>query len=460
MKKFFLTVGAIVVAGTVVFAYQRHANTKTLESMPLNEQVKHILISNRCLDCHSQSPELPFYASLPIAKDLVETDVKNGYRYIDLQSVVEEINSGNVPSEVNLAKIEQSVANSSMPPIKFTAMHWHSNLDSNEKSILMNWVKENRANSYFNGLSAEAFANEAIYPIIDSIAVNPAKVALGAKLFHDTRLSKDNTISCATCHSLDSAGVDKLQFSKGIKDQIGGINAPTVFNAAFHMAQFWDGRSADLQAQAGGPPFDMLEMGSSSWDEIIAKLAQDKALTAEFISIYPEGYSGDNITDAIAEFEKTLITPNSRFDLYLKGDQTALTAEEVEGYELFKANNCATCHVGQAMGGQSYEYMGIVADYFADREMKADRDIIKTKDQGHFNASGKESDLQRFKTPSLRNVALTAPYMHDGTINTLEEATKIMLKYQLGKELSDSEVNKIVKFMHTLNGQYNGKELN
>ncbi|MGL5893119.1 MAG: cytochrome-c peroxidase, partial [Bacteroidales bacterium] len=275
-----------------------------------------------------------------------------------------------------------------------------------------------------------------------------------------TRLSKDNTISCATCHSLDSAGVDKLQFSKGIKDQIGGINAPTVFNAAFHMAQFWDGRSADLQAQAGGPPFDMLEMGSSSWDEIIAKLAQDKALTAEFISIYPEGYSGDNITDAIAEFEKTLITPNSRFDLYLKGDQTALTAEEVEGYELFKANNCATCHVGQAMGGQSYEYMGIVADYFADREMKADRDIIKTKDQGHFNASGKESDLQRFKTPSLRNVALTAPYMHDGTINTLEEATKIMLKYQLGKELSDSEVNKIVKFMHTLNGQYNGKELN
>ncbi|MGL4993963.1 MAG: cytochrome c peroxidase [Bacteroidales bacterium] len=459
MKKIFLTVGAIVIAATGVFAYQRHTNTKTLESLTLNEQVKHILTSNRCLDCHSHSPELPFYASLPIAKDIVEKDVTNGYRYIDLESVIQEINNASDPSEVNIAKIEQSVINASMPPKKFTTLHWHSSLDSNEKSILMEWVKTNRANLYSNSLSAESFSNEAIFPIVDSISVNPAKVALGAKLFHDTRLSKDNTISCATCHSLDSAGVDRLQFSKGIKDQIGGINAPTVFNAAFHVAQFWDGRSADLQAQAGGPPFDMLEMGSTSWDEIIEKLSKDKALTAEFINIYPDGYTGDNITDAIAEFEKTLITPNSRFDLYLKGDQTALVADEIEGYELFKANNCATCHVGQAMGGQSFEYMGIVADYFADREMKADRDIIKTKDQGHFNATNNESDLQRFKTPSLRNVALTAPYMHDGTINTLEEATRIMLKYQLGKELHESEVNKIVKFMHTLNGQYNGKEL-
>lgn len=459
MKKVFLSVGALLLAGTLVFAYQRHTDTKTLESLLLNEQVKFILTSNRCLDCHSQSPELPFYASLPIAKDVIEKDVKNGFRYINLQTVVEDINNGKVPSEVDLAKIEQSVANSSMPPVKFTMMHWHSALDSKEKAVLMNWVKENRLKAYANGLSADAFANEAIYPLVDSIPVNPAKVALGAKLFHDTRLSKDNSVSCATCHSLDSAGVDRLQFSKGIKDQIGGINAPTVFNAAFHIAQFWDGRAADLQAQAGGPPFDMLEMGSESWDEIIVKLAQDKVLTEEFKSVYPDGYSGANITDAIAEFEKTLITPNSRFDLYLKGDENVLTAEEIEGYELFKSNNCATCHVGQAMGGQSYEYMGIVADYFADREMKADRDIIKTKDQGHFNATNKESDLQRFKTPSLRNVALTAPYMHDGTINSLGEATRIMLKYQVGKELSDNEVDKIVKFMHTLNGQYNGQEL-
>lgn len=459
MKKIFLSIGVLLLAGTLVFAYQRHADTKKLESLTLNEQVKFILTSNRCLDCHSQNPELPFYASLPVAKGIIEKDVKDGYRYLNLENVINDIDNGKLPGEVDLAKIEQSVINRSMPPVKFTAMHWHSSLDSKERAILMDWVKQNRMKGYANGLSASSFANEPVYPLVDSIPVNPAKVALGAKLFHDTRLSKDNTISCATCHSLDSAGVDRLQFSKGIKGQIGGINAPTVFNAAFHIAQFWDGRAADLQAQAGGPPFDMLEMGSESWDEIIAKLAQDPVLTAEFKSVYPEGYSGANITDAIAEFEKTLITPNSRFDRYLKGDKEVLSADEIAGYELFKANNCATCHVGQAMGGQSYEYMGIVADYFADREMKADRDIIKTKDQGHFNATNKESDLRRFKTPSLRNVALTAPYLHDGTAETLEEATRVMLKYQVGKELSAQEVDKIVKFMHTLNGQYNGQML-
>lgn len=459
MKKIFLSIGVLLLAGTLVFAYQRHADTKKLESLTLNEQVKFILTSNRCLDCHSQNPELPFYASLPVAKGIIEKDVKDGYRYLNLENVINDIDNGKLLGEVDLAKIEQSVINRSMPPVKFTAMHWHSSLDSKERAILMDWVKQNRMKGYANGLSASSFANEPVYPLVDSIPVNPAKVALGAKLFHDTRLSKDNTISCATCHSLDSAGVDRLQFSKGIKGQIGGINAPTVFNAAFHIAQFWDGRAADLQAQAGGPPFDMLEMGSESWDEIIAKLAQDPVLTAEFKSVYPEGYSGANITDAIAEFEKTLITPNSRFDRYLKGDKEVLSADEIAGYELFKANNCATCHVGQAMGGQSYEYMGIVADYFADREMKADRDIIKTKDQGHFNATNKESDLRRFKTPGLRNVALTAPYLHDGTAETLEEATRVMLKYQVGKELSAQEVDKIVKFMHTLNGQYNGQML-
>ncbi|MGL5690878.1 MAG: cytochrome c peroxidase [Bacteroidales bacterium] len=459
MKKILLSVGTLLVIGSMVFAYQRYTNAKELDRFAANEQIKHILTSNRCLDCHSQSPELPFYASFPIAEGIIQEDIQKGYKYIDIESIIEVINDGNTPSEVDLAKLEQSIINQSMPPAKFTALHWHSSLDEKEREIMLNWIKENRSKIYSNGLSSVAFSNEAIQPLIDSLAVNPAKVALGEKLYHDTRLSKDNNLSCASCHSLDSAGIDRLQFSKGIYDQIGGINAPTVFNAALHIAQFWDGRAADLQAQAGGPPFDMLEMGSESWDEIIEKLAKDPYLTAEFKAVYPEGYSGDNITDAIAEFEKTLLTPNSRFDLYLKGDATALTSEEVEGYELFKSNNCATCHVGQAMGGQSYEYMGIVADYFADREMKADREIIKIKDQGHFNATNNEKDLRRFKTPSLRNVALTAPYLHDGTAATLEDATRVMLKYQVGKNISDNDINKIVLFMNTLNGQYNGTTL-
>lgn len=459
MKKIFLSVGALLVIGSLVFTYQRYTNAKELDRFTANEQVRHILMSNRCLDCHSQSPKLPFYASLPIAESIIQDDIQKGYKYIDIENIVNQLENGTNISEVDLAKLEQSIINQSMPPQKFTTLHWHSSLDSKEREILLNWIKERRTKMYSNGLSAVNLANEPIQPLTDSLSVNPAKVALGEKLYHDTRLSKDNTLSCASCHSLDSAGVDRLQFSKGINNQIGGINAPTVFNAALHIAQFWDGRAADLQAQAGGPPFDMLEMGSTSWDEIIAKLAKDPSLTAEFNAIYPDGYSGDNITDAIAEFEKTLLTPNSRFDLYLKGDATALTSEEIEGYELFKSNNCATCHVGQAMGGQSYEYMGILADYFADRDMKADRDIIKTKDQGHFNASNNEKDLQRFKTPSLRNVALTAPYLHDGTAATLEDATRIMLKYQVGKSISEEDINKIVLFMNTLNGQYNGKTL-
>ena len=199
---------------------------------------------------------------------------------------------------------------------------------------------------------------------------------------------------------------------------------------------------------------NMIEMGNKSWDEIIVKLKADKSFTKIFNRVYPEGYSGESITDAIAEFERTLITPDSRFDLYLKGDKTALTSSEIAGYELFKQHDCATCHTGSNMGGYSYDLMGLYGDYFGDRGGE-----ITTEDLGRFKESKSEFDKHRFKVPTLRNIALTWPYLHDGTAKNLEEAVNAMAVYQNNKPLTESELASIVGYLHTLTGKYNGEVL-
>ena len=320
--------------------------------------------------------------------------------------------------------------------------------------IALDWVKNYRAQAYPNTLAAAEFANEPIRPIHDSIPVDIRKVILGNMLYHDTRLSVDNTVSCATCHPLNTAGVDNKQFSEGVKGQIGGVNAPTVFNAHYNFVQFWDGRAATLAAQAGGPPLNPIEMGHTSFDDICKALSADKAFEKAFMEVYPEGFTEATITDAIQEFERTLITPNSKFDKYLKGDKNILTAEEINGYELFKEYNCATCHVGENLGGQSYELMGIRADYFGDRGTE-----ITFEDHGRNKETKTERDMHRFKVPGLRNIELTAPYFHDGTKKTLEEAVIDMAKYEVGITLTETETANIVKFLKTLTGEYKGKTL-
>lgn len=448
-RKTMLMVLLILIIGVSAYAIYRFNFRKSMPEGSLNAQVKAILINNGCLDCHSPNAPMPFYGNFPIAKGLVEKDINNGTRYINLEKVCNSLEEGIRIPEVDLAKIEQSMANGSMPVAKYTMMHWGTSYNQQEKDILVQWIQEVRGKHYTTGLAANEFANEPVQPVMDSLPVDPAKVALGFKLYHDVRISANNTVSCATCHPLDKGGVDGLKTSKGIYDQIGGINAPTVYNSALNtVGQFWDGRKKDLQAQAGGPPLDMVEMGSN-WEQITGKLNEDKQMFAEFAAIYTEGITENTITDAIAEFEKTLLTPDCPFDRYLKGDQNSLTAEQVKGYDLFKANNCATCHAGANMGGQSYEYMGIVADYFTDRGTP----LHDNKDFGHFNLTQDSTDFQRFKTPTLRNIALTAPYLHDGTALTLQDATKSMLKYQTGKTLPDSDVELIVAFMNTLTGE-------
>lgn len=293
---------------------------------------------------------------------------------------------------------------------------------------------------------------EPVRPVDTYIEYDPAKAELGFDLFHDTRLSVDNTVSCASCHDLATAGVDNHQYSHGVNDLMGGVNAPTVFNAVYNFVQFWDGRAATLAAQAAGPPLNPVEMASSSFDEIIAKLQADKAFAKKFNAVYPDGMTEANLTDAIEHFERTLITPGSRFDKWLMGDDSAMTADEIEGYELFKKYDCATCHAGKNLGGLSYELMGLRRHYFAERGLE-----LTEEDNGRYKETKNERDRHRFKVPGLRNVEHTWPYYHDGTRHTLEEAVLDMGKYQSGVDLAQAEVDKITAYLKTLTGEYKGK---
>jgi len=281
-------------------------------------------------------------------------------------------------------------------------------------------------------------ASEPITPLPETIKVDQAKAELGRALFFDTILSHNDTISCASCHNLQNGGDDDLRVSFGIDGKKGEVNAPTVYNAVFNFRQFWDGRAKDLQEQAAGPIENPVEMGAT-FQEVIQKLKKSKYKKL-FAAIYKDGITKESITDAIAEYEKTLITPNSRFDKYLKGDENALTKEEKEGYELFKSKGCVSCHHGKNIGGNLYSKFGIF-------------DESNSQWFGRYNVTHKERDKYFFKVPSLRNIAKTAPYFHDGRTYDLQEAVKIMSQYQLGRHITQEEIAKITAFLQSLNGE-------
>lgn len=292
----------------------------------------------------------------------------------------------------------------------------------------------------------------AITPLPQAVALDVRKVELGRRMFHDPGLSANGTVACASCHALATGGVDRLPRSRGIGGQEGSINAPTVFNSGFNFRQFWDGRAESLEDQVNGPLQNPLEMGGS-WQQVMATLSGDPQYRAEFSAIYQDGIQPHNIRDAIATFERSLVTPNSRFDRFLRGDQAALNEDERAGYQLFSQIGCISCHQGINIGGNLYQKLGIMEDYFAVRGN------ITKADMGLFNVTHREADRHYFKVPSLRNVALTSPYLHDGSALTLEEAVKIMARYQLGKELGAGDVARISAFLRTLTGEYQGKAL-
>ncbi|MDP2879650.1 MAG: cytochrome-c peroxidase [Sulfuricella sp.] len=286
-----------------------------------------------------------------------------------------------------------------------------------------------------------ANSKEPIQPIAAVKAKNPALAELGKKLFFDPRLSKSGFISCNSCHNLSMGGTDNLKTSIGHNWNQGPINAPTVLNSSMNVAQFWDGRAKDLKAQAGGPIANPGEMASTH--ELAVNVLQSMpAYVAEFKAVFgSDKVSIDEVTKAIAAFEETLVTPNSRFDKWLKGDKKALNAAETAGYKLFKDSGCVACHNGPAVGGNSFQKMGVVAPYKANSPA-----------EGRSAVTGKDADRFNFKVPTLRNVELTYPYFHDGEAATLTQAVETMGRIQLGKKFSDDENAKIVAFLKTLTG--------
>ena len=291
---------------------------------------------------------------------------------------------------------------------------------------------------------------EPLKPVPITIEVDEAKVELGRRLFHDPRLSKNDTVSCATCHDLSTGGDDGEVVSTGIEGRTGFVNSPTVFNAGFNFKQFWDGRAPTLHEQIDGPLQSRIEMGSI-WPDVATKLFQDEDYPRMFQESYPDDpqmISRENIKDAIAEFMRSLITPNSRFDQWLGGNTEALNEQEQEGYALFKRYGCASCHQGANVGGNMFQVFGVINDYFRKRGNITDADL------GRFNVTGNEADKHAFKVPSLRMAAHTAPYLHDGSAKTLRDAVDAMFEFQLGREAPDEDKEAIVAFIKTLAGEY------
>ena len=293
-------------------------------------------------------------------------------------------------------------------------------------------------------LNSILISKELITPIPPNENINSKKAMLGNKLFFEVQLSQDNTISCASCHILNEGGDDNLPVSFGINGKKGDRNSPTVLNSKFNHVQFWDGRAIDLEDQAAGPIHNPVEM-NSNFDEVIKKLTKDKVYITLFNAIYKDGITSKNITNAIAEYENTLITPNGKFDQFLRGDKEALSDCEKQGYQLFKDYGCVSCHNGVNIGGNLMQKLGIIENF-------------NSPDKGKYNVTKKEEDKYYFKVPSLRNIHLTSPYFHDGLTPTLKDAVAKMSYYQIGYTLTEKEIDLIIKFLRTLGGEQNFKK--
>ncbi|KKO65694.1 Cytochrome c551 peroxidase precursor [Janthinobacterium sp. KBS0711] len=293
----------------------------------------------------------------------------------------------------------------------------------------------------FSG-ALHAASKEPIQPITAAKVANPAMVELGKKLFFDPRLSRSGFISCNSCHNLSMGGTDNIKTSIGHNWQRGPINSPTVLNAGMNVAQFWDGRAKDLQEQAGGPIANPGEMAFTH-ELAIDVLASIPAYRAEFRQVFGQDkLTIEQVTRAIAAFEEVLVTPGSRFDQWLSGKKSALTKDELAGYQLFKSSGCIACHNGPAVGGNTFQKMGVVEPYKT--AMTA---------EGRSAVTGKDADRFNFKVPTLRNVELTYPYFHDGEAATLTQAVDVMGRLQLGRTFTPDENAKLVAFLKTLTGK-------
>ncbi|MBN9419503.1 MAG: c-type cytochrome [Candidatus Eremiobacteraeota bacterium] len=288
-------------------------------------------------------------------------------------------------------------------------------------------------------------ARELVSPLETPEPEDPAEVQLGRRLFAEKRLSGGQTVSCQSCHDLQAGGVDHLVRSVGDHGALGNINAPTVYNAYLNSSLFWDGRAETLEEQAGAPITNPKEM-NAGWSMVLARLNADASYHSAFQKVYGTPPSREGVVAALAAYERTLITLDSPFDRYLRGHRQAISAEALRGYEKFRSYGCISCHQGANVGGNMYQKFGVMGDYFQDRGH------VTSVDWGRFNVTHKEEDRYVFRVPSLRNVARTAPYFHDGSATNLPTAIRVMAHYQLGRHLSQVEVNELAAFLNSLTG--------
>ncbi len=283
------------------------------------------------------------------------------------------------------------------------------------------------------------------------------KIELGKALYFDPRISSTGTVSCNSCHNVMAGGDDSRPTSMGVHGQQGGRSAPTVWNAAFYSTQFWDGRADTLEDQAKGPMTNPIEMGMKDHDSVIDRLKQIPGYKALFKSAFGnDDMSIDQAAMAIAAYERTLITPNSAYDRFVKGDKSALTEQQQKGMQLFAETGCASCHSGPAFNGQQGVEIGtpVLMKFptFTDNSYVKQYDFMS--DTGREEVTGNKADAHMFRIPTLRNIALTAPYFHNGRVNDLKTAVKVMAKTQLNTDLQDEQVAQIVAFLDSLTGEF------
>lgn len=273
--------------------------------------------------------------------------------------------------------------------------------------------------------------------------LSEARINLGRQLYFENRISKGAKMSCNSCHVLDKYGQDNLPFSPGHEGKLGGRSSPSVYNAALHVAQFWDGRAPSVEEQAKGPVLNPVEMGMPSADFVVRVLKSMPGYVEAFKAAFPgesDPVTYDNFGKAVGAFERKLLTP-SRWDAFLHGDKDALSAEEKKGFNTFAQTGCATCHNGAGVGGAMYQKLGLVKSWPG------------LKDEGRSAVTKNEAEKAFFKVPSLRNITETAPYLHDGSVKELDQMVRKMADHQLGKQLTDEQTSSIIAFLKSLKGE-------
>lgn len=429
---------AIVFVALSISNYLIHRNLQAANDDPEFKAVSDILV-RKCADCHSSDLSvMPVYANWPIAGSIIQKNIKDGRASFLLSR--DKLSGREKMSAGDIERLSQAMAKSDMPPVQYIFLHWDAMLNKKEQKLLVDWIRKRSGEFDIRPIPEDNFFKPDL-----------KKAKLGELLFFDKRLSDDNSVSCASCHNFACAGANNLQYAEGVGHRKSSFNTPSVFNAAYNFAQYWDGRAKNLKAQALDAVTNKDEM-ASSWTRVLGRLEQDRQFRERFSSVFTDGLTPANIASAIAEYEHTLLTPGSRFDRYLAGDSEALSRYEAEGFEIFKKNDCASCHAGPALGGLSFEKMGSRKDYF-------DTARPEYSDNGKFNVSKSENDRYFFKVPSLRNVELTYPYFHDGSAKTLEAAVRIMSEYQGKKQMTEDELKKVTAFLRTLTASTSIKKL-